>query len=188
MKVVAVLGSPRQEANSSKLIQAAVKALPQAGLELQTFELNNMKYQGCQACMACKGKSDICVLRDDLTPLLAATAEADLVILASPIYIGEVTGQMKCFIDRSFSYFLPDYTTNPQPSRLAPGKKLLFILTQGTPDPAAYEGPVLGHYTGFFTGLGFQVSHFIAPGQGGGDITATNPELIKKLTDQIAAL
>ena len=184
MKVVAVLGSPRKEANSSKLVQAAVGALPQAGLEVQNFELNRLKYQGCQACMACKGQSDICVLKDDLTPLLAAVAEADLVIMASPVYIGEITGQLKCCIDRFFSYMAPAGA----PARLAPGKKMLLVLTHGAPDQAAYEKPVLGHYSGFFTGLGFQVSHFIAPGQGPDDITAQRPEQVKALTDQVAAL
>ena len=188
MKVVAVLGSPRQDSNSQKLAEAAISALPPEGLEVKKARLSAMDYKGCQACFACKGASEICVLKDDLTKVLADVAEADMVILASPIYIGEITGQMKCFIDRTFSYYLPDYTTNPKPSRLAPGKKMLFILTQGMPDAAVYEGPVLGHYTGYFQSLGFDVRHFIAPGLGGDDIEKTNPDKLKAVAEMAAGM
>jgi multimeric flavodoxin WrbA len=187
-KVAAVLGSPRKKANSSKLVKAAVKALPKKNLNVKEFHLNALNYKGCQGCFSCKGKSEICVLTDDLTPVLAQAAEADLLILASPVYIGEVTAQLKGFIDRAFSYFKPDWANRPDPSRLAPGKKLIFILTQGVPDQAAYEGPVLGHYQIFFQSLGFTITPFIAPGQGGEDIVAKNPELLEKLASLAAGL
>lgn len=189
MKVLVISGSPRQNSNTETLAETALAALPQAGLETKTVKLNALNFSGCQACFACKGKSEICVVQDDLTPILAQLAEADLVVMACPIYIGELTGQMKCFIDRTFSFLMPDYIANPNPSRLSPGKKMLFILTQGVPDTAMYEGPVLGHYTGFFKGLGFEVSHFIAPGQGpADDIRSKSPELVKALAGQVSKL
>ena len=42
-------------------------------------------------------------------------------------------GQLKCFVDRTYSFMNPDYITSPNPSRLAPGKKMVFIMTQGAP-------------------------------------------------------
>lgn len=188
MKVVVILGSPRKDSNSEALADAAVAALPPSGLQVKTVKLGDLRFTGCQACFACKGKSETCVVQDDLAPALAQVAEADLVILSAPIYMGEVTGQMKCFIDRTFSYLVPDYVASPKPTRLAPGKKLLFILTQGAPDAAAYDGPVLGHYVGFLKGLGFEVSQFIAPGQGMEDIRAKSPDLVKAVAAQAAAL
>lgn len=188
MKVAVILGSPRKNSNSEALAEAAVAALPPSGLEVKTVKLNDLKFSGCQACFACKSKSETCVVKDDLSPVLTQVAEADLVILASPVYIGEVTGQFKCFIDRTFSFLVPDYTANPKPTRLAPGKKLLFILTQGTPDAAAYDAPVLGHYVGFLKGLGFEVSQFVAPGLGMDDVRASHPDLVKALATQAAAL
>lgn len=188
MKVLTILGSPRKNSNSEALAKAAVAALPPNGLEAKTVKLNDLKFAGCQACFACKGKSETCVVQDDLAPVLAQVAAADLVVLASPIYIGELTGQMKCFIDRTFSFLVPDYTANPNPTRLAPGKKMLLVLTQGVPDAAMYDGPVLGHYAGFFKGLGFEVSQFIAPGQGTDDIKTKNPDLVQALEAQAAKL
>ena len=48
--------------------------------------------------------------------------------------MGDVTCTIRAFIERSYSYFVPDFFTNPNPSRLTPGKKLVFIQTQGQPN------------------------------------------------------
>ncbi|CAO0823653.1 hypothetical protein DFAR_3820007 [Desulfarculales bacterium] len=65
------------------------------------FALNKLDYKGCQACYRCKTKLDRCALDDCLTPVLQAVAECDLLIVASPIYYGEVSSQTKAFIDRT---------------------------------------------------------------------------------------
>lgn len=134
MKVVSLLGSPRSKGNSTAIADRILATAAKGGAETRSFELNRLNYRGCQACYACKKESDNCVLNDDLSEVLAAVHEADIVVLASPVYYGDVTAQFKGFIDRTFSYLHPNYLVNPQPSRLAPGKKLIFVLTQGNPD------------------------------------------------------
>ncbi len=134
MNVVSLLGSPRSEGNSTAIANRILATAAKGGAKTRSFELNRLNYRGCQACYACKKESDSCVLNDDLSEVLAAVHEADIVVLASPVYYGDVTAQFKGFIDRTFSYLHPDYLVNPQPSRLAPGKKLIFVLTQGNPD------------------------------------------------------
>jgi len=69
--------------------------------------------------------------KDDLEKVLDAVRRADVLVMASPIYYGEVASQIKAFIDRTYSFLASDYVTNPHPSRLSPGKKMVFILTQG---------------------------------------------------------
>jgi multimeric flavodoxin WrbA len=56
-----------------------------------------------------------------------------VVILASPIYFSEVSGQFKLFFDRTYSYLNADFTC-----RLNLGKKSLFIQAQGQPDAGLY--------------------------------------------------
>jgi multimeric flavodoxin WrbA len=136
------------------------RAAEAVGAESQTFALNKLKYRGCQACMTCKTKLDRCVLKDDLAQVLDAIRDADILVMASPIYFGEVSSQMKAFIDRTFSYLVPDFSTNPQPSRLAPGKKLVMILAQGDPGEEQYAD-VFPRYTSFFKWYGFNESHLI---------------------------
>src|SRR5512138_2671175 len=118
MKIVTLLGSPRSQKNSSTIAGRFTETAGMLGAETSTFELNRLTYRGCQGCYACKKSHDRCVLQDDLTQVLAAVQEADLLVLASPVYYGEVTAQLKGYIDRSYSFLKPDYLTNPQPSRL----------------------------------------------------------------------
>ncbi len=131
MKIVCVLGSPHQKGNSATLAKRFTDTAEGLGAEIETFALNQLTYRGCQGCYACKAKSESCVLKDDLTPVLDAVHDADVLVMASGVYYGDVTSQLKAFIDRTFSYLVPDFMTNPVPCRLPPGKKLVCVQTQG---------------------------------------------------------
>jgi multimeric flavodoxin WrbA len=134
MKIVAVLGSPRPQGNSNTLARTFLEAARERGAETREFPLNRMKFQGCQACMACKTQSETCSLVDDLAKVLEAIREADVLVLASPVYFGDLSGQLKAFFDRTYSCINPDFSC-----RLAAGKKAVMILTQANPDPAQFE-------------------------------------------------
>jgi multimeric flavodoxin WrbA len=138
MKIACVLGSPRAHANSTLIASHFLHAAEDCGAESRTFTLARLNYRGCQACHVCKTKLDTCVLKDDVTPILEAIRDADVVVVATPVYIRDIPGQFKCFMDRTFSYYKPDFHTNLQPSRLAFGKKLVFIMTQAKADEAMH--------------------------------------------------
>lgn len=159
MKVVAVFGSPRRKGNSSALAERFLARAEAAGHKPVVHHLGALTYQGCVACYACKTSLEECVLRDDLTHVLADVAAADLLVLATPVYFGDVTSQLKGFIDRTFSYFTPDYRTSATPSRLKPGKKLVFIQTQGNPDETFAD--LFPKYAGFLKRNGFTESHLV---------------------------
>ena len=159
MKIVALLGSPRAFKNSATIANRFTAAAAQLGAQVRTFELNRLTYRGCQGCYACKKTHDHCVLQDDLTGVLNAVQEADAVVLASPVYYGDVTAQLKGFIDRTYSYLKPDYLSNPQPSRLGP-KKFVMVLTQGHPDTSLFAD-IFPRYEGFFKWMGFVDSRLI---------------------------
>jgi multimeric flavodoxin WrbA len=105
--------------------------------------------------MTCKTKLDRCVLKDDLTEVLDAIRDADVLVMATPVYFGEVSSQLKAFIDRTFSYLVPDYTTNPVSSRLKSGKRLVFIQTQGQSDEKQFAD-IFPRYDYFFNWYGFK--------------------------------
>ena len=159
MKIVTLLGSPRTNGNSATIARHLLTTATKLGAETQTFELNRLSYRGCQACYACKKGREDCVLNDDLRPVLAAVQAADVVVLASPVYYGDVSSQLKAFIDRCYSYLVPDYLTNPQPSRLAP-KKLVFILTQGQPEETMFAD-LFPRYDVFLKWMGFAETSLI---------------------------
>lgn len=151
MKVTALLGSPRKRGNSSGLTAALTDILKRKGYVIQTHHLNSLTYRGCQACEGCKGRSEFCVLLDDLTPVLDDVKNSDVVILASPVYWGDVSAQMKAFIDRTYSFLTPEFITGPVRHRFAPGKKLVFVLSQGG-DQALYDD-IFPRYNSFFEEL-----------------------------------
>ncbi len=153
MKVVALLASPRRKGNSSGLADYFTRIMAENGHEVVTHTLNDLSYKGCQACNGCKTRSDFCVLLDELTPVLNDVKTADLVVLASPVYWGEVNAQMKGFIDRTYSYLTPEFVTGPVRHRLPEGKKLVFILSQGG-DEALYDD-IFPKYDNFFKELNF---------------------------------
>ncbi len=160
MKVVSVLGSPRTKGNSALMAERFLDAIRPRCAEVRSYVLNDLKYRGCQACYACKTTHDHCVVRDDLAEVLEAVRAADVLALATPVYYGDVTGQMKSFIDRTFSFLVPDYLTNPSPSRLAPGKKLVFIISQGRPDQNMFAD-VFPRYEWFLKWYGYSDIHLI---------------------------
>ncbi len=168
MNIVCLLGSPRAKSNSSAIAKRFIDAAEKSGAKVKTYTLNDLKYSGCQGCMACKTKLDKCILKDDLTEVLEAAQEADVVVMASPVYYGDISSQLKGFIDRTFSYLKPDFMTNPVPARLAPGKKLVFALTQGQPEAAFSD--IFPRYDFFFKWYGFSESYLIracgVPGPG----------------------
>jgi multimeric flavodoxin WrbA len=150
MKIVAVLGSPRPQSNSSALAYKFLNTARERGAEIKIYPLNQLEYKGCQACRACKINSEACVQKDDLAEVLDAVKGADVLVLASPVYFGDVSGQMKCFIDRTYSYVSADFTT-----RLAAGKKAVIILVQANPDEKEFSD-IFPRYKRFLKSQGFE--------------------------------
>lgn len=160
MKIVTLLGSPRTKGNSATIAAHFNQTAADLGAETKTFVLNEMTFRGCQACMACKEKVDRCVLKDDLEPVLDEIRETDILVLATPVYFMDISSQMKMFIDRTYSYFVPDFITNPVPGRLEPGKKLIFIQTQNQSSEEMFKD-IYPRYSLFFQLLGFKDCHCI---------------------------
>jgi multimeric flavodoxin WrbA len=165
MKTVCVLGSPRPKGNSSAIAAHLCTKLEELGAEVQTIPLNTLTYRGCQACMACKTKADHCVLQDDLTPVLAAIREADVVVIATPVYFADVPCQLKGLFDRMYSFLVPDYRVNPRRGRLDPGKKLVFIQVQGRADPDKFAD-VFPRYEEFLEWYGIEERYLIRDSRG----------------------
>ncbi|MBW2144436.1 MAG: flavodoxin family protein [Deltaproteobacteria bacterium] len=179
MKTICLLGSPRPKGNSATIAKHFCDTAEKLGSQVQTFALNKLNFRGCQGCMTCKTKLDKCVLEDDLTQVLDAIHEADVLVLATPTYFAEVSSQLKTFMDRTFSYLASDYLTSPNPSRLPPGKKLVFIQTQGQPEESIFAD-IFPRYEGFFKWFGFGDTHLIrACGIGQDDDLDSQGEVIK---------
>ena len=180
-KVVCVLGSPIANGNSETIARKFLEMAESLGAVAETFFLHDLCFSGCHACMGCKTRSEECVVEDDLAPVLSAVRAADVLVMTSPIYFGQVTGQLKCFIDRTYSFLKPNYMTDPNPSRLAPGKKCVFILTQGNPNEKDYD--VFPVYAGFLKWFGYETHAIRGLGMGAPTAAAERPDILKQAED-----
>ncbi|HMK36422.1 MAG TPA: flavodoxin family protein [Desulfomonilaceae bacterium] len=175
MKIVAILGSPRPKSNSTTLARTILQRAGELGAETQEFLLNKLQFRGCQACETCKTKLDRCVLKDDLSAVLDAVREADAVILASPNYFGEVSGQFKLFFDRTYSYLNPDYT-----SRVPAGKTSVFVFSQGQPSLDMYAD-VHTRYEMWLKRFGFEPNYLLRMnGPRQPDSVSQRPDLVSQ--------
>ena len=135
MKVIAINGSPRKGWNTDTLLKQALDGAASAGAETEMVYLYDLKFRGCVSCLACKlqkePRPNRCVLRDDLTAVLDRVHEADAVILGSPIYFSEITGEMRSFFERFlFQYLNYDDYTKP----LSPKKRIGLVFTMNCPE------------------------------------------------------
>ena len=104
-RIIIIDGGPRKNMNTAKLLQSFTEGAKSASgdIEVKTVRLYDIDYRGGMSCMACKLKSkasNICRFKDALAPVLEEIAQADGLVLGSPIYFGEVTGQMRAFLER----------------------------------------------------------------------------------------
>ncbi|MDD4875752.1 MAG: flavodoxin family protein [Dehalococcoidales bacterium] len=106
MKAVAIIGSPREGGNTEILSRHTLKAIESEGLETEIIRLAGLDIHPCNACMVCR-QEERCPINDDLFPIYTKMKEAEAVILASPVYFGSVTAQLKAFMDRAGYIALP---------------------------------------------------------------------------------
>jgi multimeric flavodoxin WrbA len=110
MKAIAINGSPRTKWNTATLLEKALEGAASEGAETEIIRLYELNFKGCISCFACKlkdGKSyGECAMNDELTPVLKKLKDADAVILGSPIYLGNSTGEMRSFMERYIFPFL----------------------------------------------------------------------------------
>ena len=104
-KIIIIDGGPRKSFNTASMLQKFAEGATSVSdkIEVKNVRLYGLDYKGCMSCMACKVKgkaSNICKFKDALMPVLEEIAEADGLVLGSPIYFGDVTGQMRTFLER----------------------------------------------------------------------------------------
>jgi multimeric flavodoxin WrbA len=100
MKILGILGSPRNNGNTALLLDAALDAAAGAGAETEKIGVAGLDLGFCIACGKCYGTGE-CIYDDGVTMLQSKMKEADGIILASPNYIRTVTAQLKTLMDRS---------------------------------------------------------------------------------------
>jgi multimeric flavodoxin WrbA len=157
MKVIAINGSPRKKWNTAQMLESALSGCRDAGAETKLYHLIDLKFKGCTSCFACKrldGPSYAkCGMRDELTQVLNDVWEADAVIIGSPVYFGDVTADLRAFLER---FWFSVLMYNKEHMIRAPKKMpVKIILTTNAPE--------FGFHKSLNESLIGAMSHFVGP-------------------------
>ena len=102
-KIMILNGAGRKNGSTSALVKAFTTGAESAGNEVREFFLQNMNIRGCIGCEGCTRNGGKCVQKDDMEHITEAFLWADVVVFASPIYWGTITGTLKTAIDRLYA-------------------------------------------------------------------------------------
>ena len=147
MKVLAICGAGNKIRNTATMIKSAfdgATSLPGATGEI--VYLYDLNFRGCIGCHSCKlldeTKMSHCAMRDELTPVLEKAIDADVILIGSPIYYNDITGEARSFLER---YLFPGMTYNKDRTPMYPkATKVGWVFTMNGPE---------GYYNDFFDGL-----------------------------------
>ena len=155
MRILILNGSPRLTGNTRQMVKAFCEGLEAAGHEWDELVIPRMDIHGCLGCEYCQGKGQgKCCQKDDMEKVYALLSEAEMLVLASPIYYHGLSGQFKCCIDRFYAMLYPK-----KPEKLS---KVAMLLTSGDPD--MYEGALFSYQGDFLEylkleGMGIITNH-----------------------------
>ena len=126
MEILALIGSPRKNSNCEIIVDEIAKGAEENGHTVTKYIIHNLNVAPCSGCELCnKGKD--CRYEDDGTEIIDKLANGASVILASPIYFGQMTAQAKTIVDRFYSIF-----NNPEKS-FSKDAKAALVLTHAYP-------------------------------------------------------
>lgn len=101
MKVLMINGSPRPHGCTATAMEEMGKVFQEKGIDYEIVTVGNKDIRGCIACLNCK-KNGKCVFNDLVNEVAEKLAEADGVVLGSPVYFASANGTLISFLDRLF--------------------------------------------------------------------------------------
>jgi multimeric flavodoxin WrbA len=108
-QILILKGSPREKGNSAMLADRAATGALAAGAQVESIYLHSLDIRPCDACDLCKESGSGCVIEDDMQPLYPKLAQADAILLATPVYWFTFTAQLKLCMDRWYAFQSSDW-------------------------------------------------------------------------------
>ena len=105
-KVLILSGSPRKGGNSDLLCDEFMRGAQESGNEIEKIRVTEKKVAPCSACYCCTSHDGACAHKDDMAEILQKMIDADVLVLASPVYFYSIDAQLKAVIDRTVARWL----------------------------------------------------------------------------------
>lgn len=173
MKVTGIIGSPNTKGNSAFIVKSILDKAKENGHDAESMKLAEMKINACRGCFSCMKNQTLCVQNDEMQKAYEHINESEIIILGSPIYMWQMSGQSKIFTDRLMPYFRQGKSN---------GKKIVLTYTyKGSPEN------IIEKYTDFnsrmFEHLGFCVVGTIKVGNVASVAAENRPEVKAEIAD-----
>ena len=144
MKILVLNGSPRPHGNTAAMVTAFAKGAQENGHQVDVVNVCQKKIAGCLACEYChkkdSGHERQCVQQDDMQEVYPLLDEAEMIVLASPVYYHSFSGQLQCAINRIYALDKPKHL-----------KKAALILSSGSDH--VYGGAIYEYQNSFLSYL-----------------------------------
>lgn len=131
MRALCIIGSPRENGSTAQIVDRIIEGMRSAGIETRRYVLGSLDIGFCRGCFGCRATGE-CVQHDDMAVLIGDLMHADIVLMASPSYWGDVTAQLKACIDRC----LPLCNGRTGVTSVPPGKLGISVAVRAGSDPA----------------------------------------------------
>ncbi len=105
-KVLILSGSPRIKGNSDLLCDEFLRGALESGNQVEKINVAQKKVGYCLGCYYCASHNGECVIKDDMPGILQKIIDADVIVLASPVYFYSIDAQLKAVIDRTVARWL----------------------------------------------------------------------------------
>lgn len=187
--VLVLNGSPRRDGLVSRMLGHIVENLSE-DCAVEYYFVHDLKFGACTGCMACRSKLRCFLPEDDAHRIAGAIRTADVLVIGSPCYWGNMNGELKMLFDR-LVYAMMGEKENGMPIPLHKGKRAVLVTTCNTVWPFSVW---FGQTGGVFRALGeilkwsgFRVVGRIAKGgcRKRGELTLREVEKCRKLAKKI---
>lgn len=143
MKVLGIFGSPRRGGNTDTLLEEALRGAEEEGAEVERLHLTDFTITPCKECHGCDQTGE-CVILDDMQKIYPKLLDADIIILASPIFFYGISAWAKALVDRcqalwSRKYLVKDRSLGKEGKR----RKGFLISVGATKGARVFEGAIL---------------------------------------------
>jgi multimeric flavodoxin WrbA len=178
MQIITILGSPRRQGNTAKVLGWIEDQLRADGHAVEHLNILDYAVAGCMECMACKrGKAELCAVEDDGNEVLRRMVAADLVLIAAPLFCWGFPAQIKGLIDRM--YCLMDFDQERPSAPRLHGKPIGLVVTAGGDEEDNAELLIRGFENLVDLVQGRWAGHLLVPG-------CTTPEaLTEDIREQV---
>lgn len=174
MKVLAINSSPRMErGNTALILEPFLEGLREDGAEVELFYTRKLNIDPCMGCFSCWVKTPgKCIQKDDMDMLLPKMGQADVLVLATPVYCDGITGPLKNLMDRSIPLALPTFELRQShcrhPSRARTGQgKMVLVSNCGFWEMDNFD-PLIVHMKAFCKNASLDFAGALLRPHGGG--------------------